>query len=107
MSSANPTTDVGEIWRAAIDRYEEITKLEMNSLQKANTVEDILSEIKKTDEAIKNIRHDGSKTDKFRILVNRSLKPIETVSEIVAQAGSNVNSLHFSLWTVLKCMLTK
>lgn len=93
MSSTITITDVGEIWKTAIDQYEDITKLDIHSLQVANNVEDILSEIQKSDEAIKSMRHDGSKSDRFRTLVSRSLKPIETVSEIVAQAGSNVNSL--------------
>lgn len=93
MSAANNMTDVGAIWRAAIDRYKDITQVDLGSIEAANTVEDVLSEIDIREEELKRTRHDGSKTDRFRSLVSRSLNSIETVSEVVAQGASSVSTV--------------
>jgi hypothetical protein len=93
MSAANTMTDVGAIWRTAIDRYKDITEVDLGSIEAADSVEDVLSEIDIREEEFKRTRHDGSKTDRFRSLVSRSLKSIETVSEVVAQGASNVSTV--------------
>ncbi|KAJ5775210.1 uncharacterized protein N7511_000221 [Penicillium nucicola] len=90
--SSNNMTDVGAIWRDAIGRYKDITQVDLGSIETANSVEDVLSEIDIRKEEFERTRHDGSKTDRFRSLVSRSLKSIETVSEIVAQGTSNTAS---------------
>lgn len=97
MSAANNVTDVGAIWHAAIDRYKDITTVDLGSIEAANSVEDVLSEIDMRGEEFKNTRHDGSKTDRFRSLVSRSLKSIETISEVVAQGASNVSAVEVSI----------
>jgi hypothetical protein len=85
-SRADNTTDVGAIWKAAIVRYEEITTVKIESLARANNVEEILDEIHERETKFKGYRHNGSKLDKFRSLVSKSLGPIEKLGSIVAPA---------------------
>lgn len=85
--SANDTTDIGAIWKEAIDRYEETTKVKIGSLTRANTVDEVLSEIHKREAMFQGYRHDENKLDKFRTLVSKSLSPIEKLSSIVASAA--------------------
>src|SRR5436305_14173668 len=86
------TNDVGTLWKAAIDRYEEITMIKMESLAGANNVDEILDEIRGRGTKFKGHRHDGSKSDKFGSLVSKSLGPIQTLSNIVASAALAVRN---------------
>jgi len=81
------TTDIGAIWKAAIDRYEEITKVKIESLAGANNVDEILEGIHRRETKFQGFRHDGSKLDKFRSLVRKSLGPIEKLSNIATSAA--------------------
>ena len=89
-SKTAATTDVGAIWKAAIDRYEKVTMVKIETLARANNVDEILDEIHGREVKFKGYRHDGSKSDKFRSLVSKSLGPIEKLSNIVALAASTV-----------------
>ncbi|CAI7636162.1 unnamed protein product [Penicillium palitans] len=89
MPAVEDVTDVGAVWRAAVDRYTEITQVDLSLIGPVNNLEDVLGEINKREQLFKRARHDGSKTDKFRSLVSRSLKSIGKVSEVVAQGVSN------------------
>ncbi len=80
-------TDIGVIWKAAIDRYEEITMVKIKSLVEDNKVDDILVNIHERETMFKDYRHDGSKLDKFRSLVGKSLSPIEKLSNVVSSAA--------------------
>ncbi|KAJ5302288.1 hypothetical protein N7508_007151 [Penicillium antarcticum] len=102
---ANDMADVGAIWRAAIDRYKDITQVDIGSIEAANSVEDVLSEIDTRKDEFKRTRHDGSKTDKFRSLISRSLKSIETVSEVVAQGASNSFPPSMAIFTAVRHLL--
>ncbi len=95
-SETAATTDVGVIWKAAIDRYEKIAMVKIETLAKANNVAEILVEIHERETKFKSFRHDGSKTEKFRSLVSKSLGPIEKLSNIVASAALAVRA-HFCL----------
>ena len=90
-SPGSTNQDVGSIWQTAIDQYEAITTIKLHSLARANSVEEILSEIREEDSTFKTFRHDGSRVDKFRSLVSRSLRPIQVLSEITAEAASSVS----------------
>ncbi|EEP77938.1 predicted protein [Uncinocarpus reesii 1704] len=94
MKSADPffgiTTDVGESWKTAISRYEDATSTKITSLTLARSVDDILAEVQDRETRFKERRHDGSKTDRFRTLLHKSLKPLERLCEIVTQSGSSV-----------------
>jgi len=89
-SRTTVTTDIGAIWKAAIDHYEEITKVKIESLAVANNVDEILEEIHGRETKFKGYRHDGSKLDKFRSLVSKSLGPIEKLSNIAMSAALTV-----------------
>jgi len=89
-SKADATIEFGAIWRVAIDRYEEITMVKIQSLAEANNVNEILNDIHERETKFKAYRHDGSKLDKFRTLVGRSLNPIEKLGDMVASAASTV-----------------
>lgn len=91
MPAVEDVTDVGAVWRAAVDRYMDITQVDLSLIGPVNNLEDVLGEINKREQLFKRARHDGSKTDKFRSLVSRSLKSIDKVSEVVAQGVSNVS----------------
>ncbi|KAM5349322.1 hypothetical protein ACJ41O_005827 [Fusarium nematophilum] len=83
---ADATSDVGLIWKSAVDRYEAITGVQIQQLAQANSVAQILEDIDDKEARFKIHRHDGTKLDKFRTLVSQSLSPIQSVSDIVAQA---------------------
>ncbi|KAI9742545.1 MAG: hypothetical protein M1818_003685 [Claussenomyces sp. TS43310] len=88
------TTDVGVIWKAAICRYAEISTVEIGSAAGVNTVDEILVDIHERDTKFKVCRHAGSKSDRFRTLVSKSLSPIEKLSDIVSLAAlTAVNSV--------------
>jgi hypothetical protein len=89
-ASVDATTDVGAIWREAIDRYEEITKVEIESLPRASNIDEVISETQKRDSTFRGYRHDETKLDKFRTLVKKSLSPIGKVGNMVASAASAV-----------------
>jgi len=83
------TSDIGAIWKAAVEHYEKTTNVKLSSVR-ANDVNQILAEIKDKNERFELYRHDGSKLDKFRTLVKSSLDPIEKLGDIVAQATNAV-----------------
>ena len=73
-----------------MDRYEAITTIKLDSLASANSLEEILSDIREKDTTFRTFRHDGSRVDRFRSLVSKSLRPIEILSSITADAASSV-----------------
>ena len=89
-SEADSITDFSTIWKGAMDRYEEITMVKIQSLAGANNVDEILNDIHERETKFKGYRHDGSKLDKFRMLVSKSLNPVEKLSDMVASAASTV-----------------
>ena len=97
-SSTAAVTDIAALWRGAIDRYEAVAGVKIECLTKANNIDEILSQIQGSMASFKAHRHDGSKLDRFRSLVSRSLEPIEQLSKIVATAASSVsNNINTSL----------
>ena len=91
-SGADATSNIAAIWKGAIDRYEQITKAEMQHMAQASSVDDILNNIHDQETKFKGFRHSGSKTDKFRTLVSKCLDPINKVGDIVASASSTVRN---------------
>ncbi|MCJ1394650.1 hypothetical protein MMC18_007530 [Xylographa bjoerkii] len=89
-STIEPTIDIGAMWKAAIDRYETITKVKIESLSGAHNIDQILAEIEKRQAKFDRYRHDGSKLDKFRTLVKNSLAPIQVLGDIVSQATKTI-----------------
>jgi hypothetical protein len=89
-SKADANTDIGAVWKAALDRFEKITMVKIESLAGAANVDDILNEIHERETTFKDYRHDGSKLDKFRTLVSKSLDRIDKVGNMVALATSTV-----------------
>lgn len=80
------------IWKAAIDEYEEITGIQFETLAAVNHIDGILVQVGLNEANFKLHRHNGSKSDKFRTLVQKSLTPIEKLSNIVAQATKTVSN---------------
>ena len=64
--------------------------VKIESLTIANNVDGILDEIHGRETKFKGYRHDGSKADKFRSLVSKSLGPIEKLSSVAASTTSTV-----------------
>jgi fungal STAND N-terminal Goodbye domain len=89
-ASVDSTSDIGAIWKEAIDRYQEIANVKVESLTRAVNVDGVLTETHKKEAMFKGYRHDETKLDRFRALVSRSLSPIEKVGGIVASAASVV-----------------
>ena len=87
---ANTTSNIATIWKSAVDRYEQITKVKIQNLAQASNVDDILNNIHEQETKFKDYRHSGSKPDKFRTLVKKCLDPINKVGDIVASAASTV-----------------
>ena len=84
------TTDVGAIWRVAMDCHEKATSVKIESLTKANNADEMLAELQRKGSELRDHRHDGSKLDKFRTLLSKSLKPVEQLCDIAASATSVV-----------------
>ena len=89
-SKADATIDIGVIWREAVDSYEKTTIVKIESLARATNVDEILNDIRERETKFKGYRHDGSKLDKFRTLISKSLNPIDKVGNMVALAASTV-----------------
>ena len=89
-SITDATIDVGEIWSTAITRYEQDAMVKIESLARASNVDEILNVIRENEKNFKGYRHDGSRLDKFRTLVGKSLNPIEKLGDMVASAVSTV-----------------
>ena len=105
---ADATIDVGAIWRKAIDRYEKITMIKIESLTGVSNVDEILNDIQERETKFKVYRHDGSKFDKFRTLVSRSLNLVTKVGDIVTSATSTVRKQILpARWLVMTDVYTK
>lgn len=89
-SGTAPATDIGTIWKAAIDRYEEITMVKIEALARANNMDEILLEIQGRETKFLSYRHNGSRIEKLRSLMSRTLNPVGKLSNIVASAASTV-----------------
>ena len=87
------TADIGAIWKAAVNHYEDITEVKIRALAGANSVQEILGEINEREMTFRSHRHDGSKLDKLRTLVANSLAPIQMLGDIVAHATKTVRSI--------------
>ena len=92
LEGGDTTTDVDEIWKAAIERYEEVAGVKFTSLASAHSVDDILNEIHEREARFKSRRHDGSRVDRFRTLVRKSLAPVDRIGEVAAQGASGVSN---------------
>lgn len=84
-------SNFGSVWQEAIARYRQNTKLDLTSLARANSVDDILIEIGKNAQKFGKKRHDNSKLDKFRSLVSESLMPIQVMTDMVSSVLSDVS----------------
>ncbi|PGH21367.1 hypothetical protein AJ80_03284 [Polytolypa hystricis UAMH7299] len=100
------TTDVDALWKAAVDRYEQVTAVKIDHLSPAKCVDDILQEIHDRESRFKTRRHDGSKLDRFRTLVGRSLVPIEKVGDVLSQASSNAFQPSAAIFTAVKYLIS-
>lgn len=89
-SGADATIDVGDIWRTAISRYEKTSMVKLESLAGASSVDEVLNDVHERGTKFKSYRHDGSKLDRFRTLVSKSLNPIDQVCNLVGLAASTV-----------------
>jgi hypothetical protein len=83
-------TNIDAAWRVAISRYEMATSVKIDSLAKVNSVDEILAELHIKETEIKDHRHDGSKVDRFRSLLSKSLRPMQQLCDLVASAASIV-----------------
>ncbi len=89
-SEADATIDIGVIWGEAVVEFEKTTMVKIESLAGASNVDEILNDVRERETKFKGYRHDGSKLDKFRTLVSKSLNPIDKVGNMVALAASTV-----------------
>ncbi|KAK3686838.1 hypothetical protein LTR37_019429 [Vermiconidia calcicola] len=85
QSTATSATDTGLIWKAAVDQYEKVAKVNMLSLKSADNVEQILSLMQEKESKFDKKRHDGSKLEKLRSLVKKSLNPIQLLSDVASK----------------------
>ena len=65
--------------------------VKIDLLTGAKNLDEILDQIQERETKFRGYRHDGSKRDKFRSLVSKSLAPIEKLSNIVAMGASTVS----------------
>jgi hypothetical protein len=87
-SRTDADINIGVIWKAALDRYEKIIIVKIESLAEAANVDDILNEIYEGEITFKDYRYDSFKLDKFRTLVSKNLDRIDKVGNIIALTTS-------------------
>jgi hypothetical protein len=90
MATMDTTTDMDEIWKDAIDEFENTAKVKIGNLSLANNVKAVLNETSDTRKDFEKFRHDDTKLDKFRKLVGNSLGLIEKIGGMIASAASTV-----------------
>lgn len=61
-------------------------------LPSATSVDDLVGALLDKETSFKKFRHNGSKLDKFRILLDKIMKRINFVSDVVAQPAINVGN---------------
>lgn len=93
MSGVNTNStqsDIGDLWKKAVDEFERTTNTKLDKLSPASNVEEILSIVQSQESRFNTFRHDKSRLDKFRSLVKRSLYPVEQMSKIISSAVTSV-----------------
>jgi hypothetical protein len=83
-------TNISTVWSVAIDRHEKATSVKLDSLAKVNNVDELLAELHLKERQVKDHRHNGSKLDNFRMLLKKSLKPVEQLCDVAASVASIV-----------------
>jgi len=83
--------DTSKVWKAAIDQYEKIAGVRIATLNSVNTIDDILKEVNTSEKSFLGRRHSGSRSDRFRALLSQSLRPIERLLEVAAQASKGAS----------------
>ncbi|KAJ5362082.1 hypothetical protein N7541_002926 [Penicillium brevicompactum] len=106
MADSQQTSDLDEIWQAALTQYKEATNADLGSLTVAESVDDILLEINESDKYFEKNCHDGSKLDTFRTLVSESLQSIQTITEDVSGALSEGFLPRTTILTAVRYMMT-
>lgn len=86
QNSTNHFSDIGALWEAALDRYEQITGFKVQLIEGSNNLDAVLAQVHDKSALFERRRHDGSKIDKFRSLVKESLGPVVVLGEVVVQA---------------------
>ena len=87
------STNIGEIWKRALERFSQDVSTDVQNLAEAHSVSDILHEIENREESFAHRRHSGSKADKLRSAISSSLEPVEALCKQVSSATSNVRPL--------------
>jgi len=64
--------------------------IKIQSLVEVNNVNEILNDIHERETKFKAHRHDDSKLNKFRTLVNKSLNLIEKLNDMIASITSTI-----------------
>lgn len=96
-SPAILATDAGLMWKAAVEQYEKIAQVSISSLESADNVEQIVSLIREKKSKFDARRHDGSKLEKLRSLVKKSLTPIQLLNDVASKATKIVSRLPYLL----------
>jgi hypothetical protein len=90
MTTKDAPTDVGALWSDAIAQYEKLAGVKLQSMEQAQTVEDVLGFMEGWSGKFDKFRHDGGKLDKLRSLVRDGLSPIDEIGGYLASAASSV-----------------
>jgi fungal STAND N-terminal Goodbye domain len=86
-------SEIGELWRVAVDRYEQNTGTKIKLFPPATSVDDILDTVKGKEKSFRFHRHNASGFDEFRTLLAKAMQRIDKVSKVVAQPVSQVSVL--------------
>lgn len=96
-----PSSEIGALWEEARISYEKLSNHSLQSSISGNaaTIDTILDEIGKKNDAFSQMRNDGSKLDRSRRALSRCLPLIQSLSSIIAHASKAVRGqiLSFSL----------
>ena len=97
--SSGQTSDIGALWQAALDRYEQVTGFKVQLLEGSNNLDAVLAQVQEKSSLFESRRHDTSKADKFRSLVKESLGPVLVLGEVVVHATKLVRYIHITFPT--------
>ncbi|KAL8716183.1 MAG: hypothetical protein Q9220_000088 [cf. Caloplaca sp. 1 TL-2023] len=100
------TPDFEDIWKAAIQRYEDITAVKLQSIAKATKLDDVLQVVHDKETKFKTFRHDGSRVDRFRGLLAKSLKPVEALAHLTASAAQGAFPPSMAVFSAVRYLVS-
>lgn len=83
--------DIEALWKQAVDKFQQRTHTRMTDLATVSTLDELLAVVQSKEKQFKHYRHDGTRLDKFRTFLGKSLKPVEQLLNSLSNSVSVVS----------------